>query len=131
MVISMDKKTIIKEINKLKLDKNEFWVLGSSALVLRDIINDANDIDLAITSKSYEKLKHKLIYLGTNHDSKWYKIDDNIECCIEEFDKEKVEITEPFNLINLNYYYNNFIKNSTRPKDIKKKEILDSILNTK
>ena len=129
----MNKEKIIKEINRLKLDKNEFWVLGSSSLVLRGVIEQANDIDLAITNKLYEKLtkNYKLTYLGTNHASKWYRINDKIECCIEEIDKEKVEFTKPFNLIDLEYYYNNYIKNSTREKDVQKKDKLENILHKK
>ena len=129
----MNKEKIINEINKLNLSKGEFWVLGSSALVLRGIIDYANDIDLAITAKLYEDLikKNGLTYLGVNHDSKWYKINDCIECCIEEPDKDKVEFVEPFNLINLEYYYDNFIKNRIREKDIKKKELLENILKGK
>ena len=129
----MNKEKIIKEINRLKLDKNEFWLLGSSSLVLRGIIEQANDIDLAITNKLYKELtkNYKLTYLGTNHSSKWYRINDKIECCIEEIDKEKIEFTKPFNLIDLEYYYNNFIKNSTREKDVQKKDKLENILHKK
>ena len=123
----MNKEKIINKISELKLDKNEFWVVGSAALVLRNILDTANDIDIAITYKQYEELtkKQELVYLGTNHNSKWYKINDCIECCIDEMDKEKVEISEPFNLINLEYYYNSFIKNSTREKDIEKKRLIE------
>ncbi len=126
----MNKEKIVNEINKLRLDKDEFWVLGSSSLVLRGIINQANDIDLAITSKLYEELvkKCELTYLGTNHNSKWYRISDSIECCVEEFNNKKVELAEPFNLIDLEYYFNNFIKNSTREKDKVKQELLENIL---
>ena len=128
----MDKDTIINELNELKLNKNEFWVLGSSALVLRGIIDQANDIDLAITPSLYKDLikNHELSFLGVNHNSKWYRINDNIECCVEEFDKDKVEITEPYNLLDLKYYYDNFIKDSTREKDVAKKEILEKIFNS-
>ncbi len=86
---------------------------------------------MAITPKLFEQLTKKieLTYLGSNHDSKWYKINDKIECCVEKFDKEIVEIREPFNLIDLNYYYNNFIKNSTREKDLEKKRILEKLLS--
>ncbi len=124
----MNKETIIKEINKLNIKKNEFWILGSAALVLRDILDNANDIDIAITNKTYKEIKNKLTYLGTNHNTKWYKINDIVECCIEEKDNKKVEEKEPFNLIDLEYYYNNFIKNSTREKDKEKKQILEKIL---
>ena len=129
----MDKEKIKSIINELGWNKNEFWVLGSSALVLRGILNQANDIDLAITPNLYEKLvqKMELTYLGTNHNSKWYKLNDFMEFCVEEYSKEKVEISEPYNLINLGYYYENYIKDSTRKKDVVKKKILESILYKK
>ena len=127
----MSKEEIENIINELGLDRNEFWVLGSSSLVLRGIIDQANDIDLAITPNLYEKIVSNLTYLGTNHNSKWYKVNDFIECCVEDYSREKVEIIEPYNLIDLRYYYENFIKDSTREKDLEKKKLLENILCNK
>ena len=127
----MNKETIIKKINLLNLDKNDFYVLGSASLVLRGIIDTARDIDLAITSEAYLKNKNNLIYLGVNHNSKWYKINEEIECCVEDLLDEKVDSGEPFNLINLEYYYNNFIKESNREKDKFIKALLEKILFNK
>lgn len=127
----MNKETIIKKINLLNLDKNDFYVLGSASLVLRGIIDTARDIDLAITNEAYLKNKNNLIYLGVNHNSKWYKINEEIECCVEDLLDEKVDSGEPFNLINLEYYYNNFIKESNREKDKFKKTLLEKILFNK
>ena len=127
----MNKETIIKKINMLDLDKNDFYVLGSASLVLRGIIETANDIDLAITNETYLKNKSKMIYLGDNHNSKWYKINEEIECCVEELSDEKVDSGEPFNLINLKYYYNNYIKDSNREKDKLKKVLIEKILFNK
>jgi hypothetical protein len=127
----VNKETIIKKINLLNLDKNDFYVLGSASLVLRGIIDTAHDIDLAITNKAYLKNKDNLIYLGVNHNSKWYKINEEIECCVEDLLDEKVDSSEPFNLINLEYYYNNFIKESNREKDKLKRILLEKILFNK
>ena len=55
----MDKIKIIEEINKLGLNKANFWVIGSSSLVLRDIIDTANDIDLAMTEEEFLKLENQ------------------------------------------------------------------------
>ncbi len=124
----MNKIEIIEEINKLNLDKNKFWVVGTASLVLRDLIKEANDIDLAITNELYQEIKNNLTYLGTNHNSKWYSINNTIECCIDTLAQDKIEKSDPFNLIDLSYYYNNFIKDSTRKKDLEKKELLHNIL---
>ena len=47
----MNKEELIKLIESLKLDKNEYWVLSSGALVIRGIYSDAGDLDIAVTEK--------------------------------------------------------------------------------
>ena len=129
----MKKDEIINEINKLKIDKDEFWVIGSASLVLRDIIDSANDIDLALTTKGYNELKEQmsLTYLGENYNLKWYRINDYIEFCIDIKSSNKVDSILPFNLLNLEYYYNNHLANSVREKDREKKELVEKIINKK
>ena len=101
----MTKEEIITELNRLNLDKNEFWILGSASLVLRNIIDQANDIDIAITSKHYNFLtkKYNIEYLGENNNKKWYKLNEIIEFCIDELTPDKVEVLNPYNLLDLNY----------------------------
>ena len=96
----------------------------------KDIIDNANDIDLAFTDNGYEELnsKTKLEFLGEKFNLKWYKVNEIIEFCIDEKTNDKVDSIEPFNLLNLEYYYNHFIKDSTREKDKEKKELLNKIL---
>ena len=125
----MNKKEIIDELNEIELDKNEFWVSGSASLVLRDIIENANDIDLSITEKAFKEIENKSIFLGVNHNTKWYRLNDTIEFCIDNKTEDKVEYKEPYNLLDLNYYYDNFLKDSDREKDKEKKIIIKNILN--
>lgn len=127
----MDKIKIIEEINKLGLNKANFWVIGSSSLVLRDIIDTANDIDLAMTEEEFLKLEKRmnLIYLGEKYNVKWYKANEIIEFCVDQIDGAKVDAYESFNLLNLKYYYNNFLKNSNREKDVEKIRIIKTIID--
>ena len=53
----MNKKELIELIESLKLDKNEFWILSSGALVMRDLYPDAGDLDIAVTEKGLDELK--------------------------------------------------------------------------
>ena len=53
----MNKAELIKLIESLKLDKNEFWILSSGALVIRGIYPDAGDLDIAVTEKGLKELK--------------------------------------------------------------------------
>ena len=45
----MNKKELIELIKTLKLNKNEYWILSSGALVIRGILQDAGDLDIAVT----------------------------------------------------------------------------------
>lgn len=50
----MNKQELIELIESLKLDKNEFWILSSGALVIRGIYPDAGDLDIAVTEKGWK-----------------------------------------------------------------------------
>ena len=54
----MNKEELIELIENLKLDKNEYWILSSGALVIREIYPDAGDLDIAVTEKGLPELKN-------------------------------------------------------------------------
>lgn len=47
----MNKEELLELIENLKIDKEEYWILSSSALVLRDMYPSAADLDIAVTKK--------------------------------------------------------------------------------
>lgn len=55
----MNQKELLELIESLEIDKNEFWILSSGALVLRGIYPDAGDLDIAVTQKGLDELKEK------------------------------------------------------------------------
>ena len=74
----MNREELIKLLENLKIDKEDFWVLSSGALVLRGIYKDAGDLDIAVTDKGLIQLKnnYNLIEKGSG----WYQVEDKIEC---------------------------------------------------
>ena len=54
----MDKEELIKLLKSLKLNKDEYWILSSGALVMRGIYPDAGDLDIAVTEKGLQELKN-------------------------------------------------------------------------
>ena len=110
----MNKEELINLIESLKLDKNEFWILSSGALVIRGIYPDAGDLDIAVTEKGLQELKN-------NYDLKekangWYIVNDKIECVVDTKEPWKIEKYEQYNLQSIEKYYE-FLKNSNREKD--------------
>ena len=110
----MNKEELVELIESLKLDKNEYWILSSGALVIRGIYPDAGDLDIAVTEKGLKELKSNYNLKEKGKD--WYIVNDKIECIIDTKESWKIEKYETFNLQSIEIYYE-FLKNSSREKD--------------
>ena len=113
----MKKKELLELLKTLKIDTDEFWILSSSALVLRDIYPDAGDLDIAVTDKGLEELKkhYNLRYKSNG----WFIINDSIEGVCDG-DKDKLnyqpEKIGEYYVQNINEYYN-YLLSSDSDKD--------------
>ena len=110
----MNKEELLKLIETLKLDKNEFWILSSSALVIRGIYPDAGDLDIAVTEKGLQELKNN--YNLKEKGNGWYIVNDKIECVVDTKEEWKIEKFGDYNLQSMEMYYE-FLKGSNREKD--------------
>lgn len=77
MTKRMNKEELFELLKNLKIDKEEFWLLSSGSLVLRDIFPDAGDLDIAFTDKGLEQLKKN--YNLVQKENGWFIITENIE----------------------------------------------------
>jgi len=110
----MKKQELIELIQSLKLDKNEYWILSSGALVIREIYPDAGDLDIAVTEKGLEELKSN--YELKEKENGWYIVNEKIECVLDTKEEWKIEKYQGYNLQSLECYYD-FLCKSNRPKD--------------
>ena len=110
----MNKEELIKLIENLKLEKNEYWILSSGALVIRGIYPDAGDLDIAVTEKGLQELKKN--YELKEKGKGWYIVNDKIECVLETKEEWKIEKFGQYNLQSIDKSYD-FLKNSSREKD--------------
>ena len=85
----MNKHELIELIQSLKLDKNEYWILASGALVIREIYPDAGDLDIAVTEKGLEELKKN--YQLKEKENGWYIVNGKIECVVDTEEEWKIE----------------------------------------
>ena len=117
----MDKLQLIELLDTLKIDKEEFWVLSSGSLVLRDIYEVAKDLDIAVTYKGLEQLKQN--YNLKEKSNGWYVVNDKIECVCDgkienlKYKPEKLECG--FFAQNIHEYLER-LKSSSREKDIQR-----------
>lgn len=52
----MNKSELLELISSFKIDSSEFTLLSTSALVMRDILDTANDLDIAVTDEGLKQL---------------------------------------------------------------------------
>ena len=90
-----------KLIDELHLSKEDFTILSSGALVLRGIIDEAGDLDIAVSKKGFEELKKyfDLKPKGNN----WYTASEKIDCIIDDMEGKK-ELVDGYYLQDIKMY---------------------------
>lgn len=117
----MNKEELLKLINSLKIDKEEFWILSSGSLVLRKIYEFAHDLDIAVTFKGLEQLKKNYNIIQKEND--WYTVNDKVECVCDgsiknlKYKPEKLDCG--YYVQNIFEYFE-YLNPSSREKDIKR-----------
>lgn len=123
----MNKKELLNLLDSLKISKDEFTILSSSSLVLREILPDAGDLDIAVSKKGLGELKKN--YNVTQKENGWYIVTDKIECVLDDMTGKK-ENLEGYNLQDIyNYLY--YLKSSSREKDKKRIPIVEKYIKSR
>ena len=122
----MNKEELIELIDSLKIDKSEYWILSSSALIIRGIYDSAGDLDLAVTEKGLKQLMEN--YDLKRKDNGWYIVNDKVECVVETKEDYKYEVYGDYQLESIDVYYN-FLINSDREKDKKRIPLIEEYMN--
>ncbi len=127
----MNKEELLELLGNLKISRNEFWILSSGALTLRNIYPDAGDLDIAVTDKGLEELKKS--YNLKPKENGWFIIDDRIECVCDgkkESLKYQPELVQGYYLQNINEYLE-YLENSIREKDKKRIPIVKEYIKNR
>ena len=102
----MNKYELLELLKTLKVDVEEFFILSSSALVVREIYPDAGDLDIAVTDRGLEELKK--YYNLKFKDNGWFILNDKIEGVCEgakDMLKYQPEKIGEYYVQNINEYY--------------------------
>ena len=116
----MNKEELLGLLESLKISKEEFCILSSGALVLRDLFDSAGDLDIAVTEKGLEELKNN--YNLKQKENGWYTVNEKIECVLNSMEDKKEKYGDYYLQSLINYF--EFLKNSDREKDKIKYEIV-------
>ena len=98
----MNKIELLNLLETLTFPKDEYYVLSGASLVLRDIKEEAKDLDLCISDELFEQIKEKYnLTDGMKNECGFYKINDNLEIVVDKKEDFNMEIGEKYNLENL------------------------------
>ena len=126
----MNKEEVLDLLNSLKIDKNEYWILSSAALVLRDLFPDAGDLDIAVTDEGLKELEKN--YNLKQKENGWYIVEDKVECVCDgkkENLNSQPELICGYYVQNINDYYK-FLLSSEREKDKKRIHLVEEYIKT-
>ena len=130
----MNKAELIELIKTLKVSTEEFWILSSGGLVLREIYPDAGDLDIAVTNKGLEELKKVYNLIPKDCEiNGFYRVNENIECiCDGEKSKLKYQPEKigDYYVENI-YQYLEYLKTSKRDKDKKRIGLVEKYIEEK
>lgn len=113
----MKKIELLNLLKELNFPKDEYYVLSGASLVLRDIKEEANDLDLCISKELFNQIKNKFNLTDERkNECGFYKINDNLEIVVDKKENFKMEIGEKYNLENLQTILDFKIKRN-KPKD--------------
>ena len=117
----MNKIELLNLLETLTFPKDEYYVLSGASLVLRDIKEEAKDLDLCISDELFEQIKEKYnLTDDMKNECGFYKINDNLEIVVNKKEDFKMEIGERYNLEDLQTILNFKLKRnlSKDKKDI-------------
>lgn len=125
----MSKTELLELIKTLKVKKEEFWIVSSGSLVLRDILPSAGDLDFITTKKGLEELK--VNYDLIEKENGGYIINERVECVaiVEKSDLPyPLEESSGYYVQNILEYYD-YLKTSKREKDIARIPLVEDYIS--
>lgn len=124
----MNKTEILNRLKNLKLDKNKYIVISGAALVVRGIIDETPDIDLACNKEFYDNLNWEISLGSAGRCIKsfdCFEISDNFY-----YDNMPIDIIDGFKFMNIKDILK-IKKLLNRPKDQNIIKVLEEMVYEK
>ena len=126
----MNRQEILEQLKAFPYDRNEYWVITGSAMVLYGIKEQAGDIDLGCSVKMADLLESDGYLFGRTKDgNRWFKVGNSIEI-FESWLYDSVIRINDFQVVSVNGLIE-MKKNIGREKDFRDIGLIKSFLNRK
>ena len=119
---------ILKVIDSLKLDYNDYCIISGGALVLYGIRDLTEDVDIFINKHGFDMLSKKYNIVSKENKYKdLFGIGDNIELLLREFDKTVVYNFNGYPVLKIEDILK-WKEDNRRDKDLKDIELIKDYL---
>ncbi len=126
----MNRQQILEQLKAFPYDRNEYWVITGSAMVIHGIKEQTSDIDLGCSIKMADLLESDGYLFGRTKDgNRWFKVGESIEI-FESWLYDSLISIDGFQVISIN----GLIKMKEkigREKDFRDIELIKTFLNEK
>ena len=120
----MNKQEILLLIDSMNISKDDFVVLSTSALVIRGIVDEARDLDIAVSKSGLQQLKKQYKIIPKNEE--WFVVSEKIECIVDDMVGKK-EFFGGYYLQDIKNYLK-YLKQSKKEKDKKRIPLVEAYI---
>lgn len=123
----MNKKEFLKELDKLKLDKNRYCVISGGIMLLYGLKESTEDIDIMVRPDYFEELKERFDVKKSPKFTYLYELNDMTEVAVLDYDEDIVKWVDGYPVESLEVQLQWMIDHN-RPKDKEKIKIIEDYL---
>lgn len=123
----MNKDAYKANLDKLNLDKSQYYIIAGGVMLLWGLKETTEDIDIKVKPKYFEELKKKFIFKKSTKYPNLYELDDMTEVKVEDFDASNATIVDSYPTESLELTLK-WMLDHNRPKDQEKIKILRKFL---
>ena len=123
----MNKSELIRRLNELAFDKNEYWLITGGAMVLYGLRAETSDVDLGCSSKMADRLENKgYPTIVLDDGTRKITVDEDVEI-FENWIFDTVNMIDDIPVISLNGLME-MKKSLGREKDCRDIELIEKYL---
>ena len=123
----MNRIEYLKKLDELNLDKNNYCIIASGAMLMHNLRDNCNDIDIRVSKELFQELLDKYNMKQSDRYDYVYELGDIIDVTCRNFDKDNIEFVDDYPVEKLEIQLNWMLENN-RPKDQAKIKILQEYL---
>ena len=107
----MNKDEYLRKLDELNLDKNNYCIIASGAMLMHNLRDNCNDIDIRVSKELFQELLDKYNMKQSDRYDYVYELGDIIDVTCRNFDKDNIEFVDGYPLSQVFINIQNYVQN--------------------